>query len=382
MGVNREKQAELPDPAAHGTFPRRGHLTKGDTELYKGIGILLIVLHNYFHWVKPNPGENEFTFSSDRTVNLLAALNEQPLESLNLFFSYFGHYGVQLFVFLSAYGLTRAYGGKRLAWTPFVCRRVARLYPTFVLAVLAHALLVVTPWSDSFVWFLKLYALKLSLLSAFYPEMQFAPVGPWWFFSMIFQFYAVYLALDRVAIRYGAKGMLIAGVSGLVITVLGNAYLVPSGINLYCTVIGHLPVLCLGMWFARRESLEAAPSVVALAAVFFVLGMWFEAFWYLAPVSVTLLLLAGVPSLLGRLRKWKTSCCFVRFCGEVSLPLFAIHPIMRAPFVDAANDWGAWYITVALAIAFLVCALAAATVSGFIEDVGRRWVSTRVAARS
>ena len=352
-----------------------GHPSREDTALYKGMGILLIVLHNYFHWVKPNPGQNEFTFDRERAISLLDGLVTQPLEAVNLLFSYFGHYGVQFFVFLSAYGLARTHIGREIRWAPFMWRRAGRIYPTFVLAVAAHLLFVVTLRNEHLLWFLKAYALKLSMLSAFVPNMQLSMVGPWWFFSFIFQFYAVFPLLNRLAPRYRAGSLLAVAAGGLAITIVANPYLIPHGLNLYFTVLGHLPVLCLGIYLARADKLSVDHRLVLAAAVIFVLGNWFEALWYLAPICVTLLLIASVPRLIERLRAWPPAYRFVMYCGAVSLPLFAIHGMIRQPFTQAANNGGAWYFTLALAVVFLVASLAAAQSMLWIESRGRKWVT-------
>lgn len=81
-------------------------LTIKDTAVFKAIGILLIVFHNYLHWVAPSTGENEMDFAVQRIYNLYYGLCATPLEAVNLLLSYFGHYGVQIFIFISGAGLT------------------------------------------------------------------------------------------------------------------------------------------------------------------------------------------------------------------------------------------------------------------------------------
>lgn len=351
------------------------HLSRADTDLYKGVGILLIVLHNYFHWVRPNSGENEFTFARGRTVALFDGLWQQPLESVNLLFDYFGHYGVQIFVFLSAYGLARSLAEGRIGWLSFMSRRLGRIYPAFALAILAHLLFVVTPWSEHLTWFLKVYLLKLSGLSAFVPHMQFSPVGPWWFFSFIVQFYALFPLLSRIHERYSGRGLVAIGAGSLALTTVVNPHLTPNGLNLYATVIGHLPVLCLGLYLART-GIQVLDRRAGLAAgLVLALALWNFAAWLFAPIAVTILFLLGLPRLLALLRRWPAALRFVGHCGAISLPLFAIHGMMRPPFVNLADSQITWYTTLLIAVAFLIAALAAAQVLSTIESAGRRWVA-------
>ena len=72
-----------------------------DSSIIKGVGILLIAFHNFFHWVAPSAKENEFSFSANGIHDLFNGIGQQPLESINLIFSFWGHFGVQLFIFIS-----------------------------------------------------------------------------------------------------------------------------------------------------------------------------------------------------------------------------------------------------------------------------------------
>ncbi|MCK5677861.1 MAG: hypothetical protein KAH72_05235, partial [Flavobacteriaceae bacterium] len=87
-------------------------LDLNQTTIFKGIAIFMIAMHNYFHWIAPKPGENEFDFNYIRLENYIDILSHQTLFGLQATFSYFGHYGVQIFLFLSAYGLTKKYGNQ------------------------------------------------------------------------------------------------------------------------------------------------------------------------------------------------------------------------------------------------------------------------------
>jgi peptidoglycan/LPS O-acetylase OafA/YrhL len=348
------------------------HFGKEDVQVCKGVAIILIVLHNYCHLVRPNPGNNEFNFDPNRIVALLGFLRAQPGDSFNLFFSYFGHYGVQVFLFLSAYGLMRSYRDRIDGWWAFMWRRVDRIYPTFLLAVAAYLIFIVTPWNPDIAWYLKTSLVELSLLSSVWPGHQLQLVGPWWFFSVIFQFYALFPLLRRITIRYGGEGLIMVGVTGLVFTYLANPVLVSNGINLKLTLIGHLPTLCLGLYLARAEDLSIPTPVLLAAAGVFIAGNWLAPYWYLAPICIATLFVAGLGRGIVWLRKWGPGYRFVEYCGYVSLPLFAIHGIMRDPFVREANAYGTWYVTLTLGAIYFVAALAAAQAMLSIEGFGRK----------
>jgi peptidoglycan/LPS O-acetylase OafA/YrhL len=358
------------------------HLRKEDSEFYKGLGILAIVLHNYFHWVAPSPGENEFDFNAERIGKLLYFIGQQPLETPNLLFDYLGHYGVQLFIFLSAYGLTRAYGDLPIRWPSFMRQRIAKIYPTLLLAVLAHALYVLSLGSGQLKSYLVHWVATLSLLSGFIPGMSLSVVGPWWFFSFIFQFYAVFPLLNGLAVRYGSRALLAIGASALAVTYFGNPHLNRLGLEIgfFGTVIGHLPVLCLGIYFARADRLAVDRRLILAAVAIFVAGNWFEPLWYLAPVCIALLLLATLAQVVAWGRAWPFGKRFVAYCGAVSLPLFAVNGFIREPFVRVANEFGTWYLTLTLSAVYLAAALIAAQSLQWLEHTGP-WFRNRNTSR-
>ena len=188
-----------------------GQITRESANLYRGVGILLIVLHNFFHNVPPVTGENEFLFQLAATDRFVAAMLASPTEWVKAVFSYLGHYGVQLFIFLSAYGLTRRYAGVPLSYRQFLRSRFFKIYLSFVICVAVYVVLglfksafltdeKVLYW-DSLLW-------KLLLVSNFIPGQSLMPVGPWWFMPFIFQFYLVYPLLLRASQHLGAVFLL------------------------------------------------------------------------------------------------------------------------------------------------------------------------------
>ncbi|HEY3707185.1 MAG TPA: hypothetical protein VGL22_19145, partial [Terracidiphilus sp.] len=75
-----------------------------DTAVLKGLAILAIVFHNFFHLISP-VRQNEFVFHPGLFAVFLQTVR-QPSLAIQAFFSFFGHFGVAVFIFLSAYGLT------------------------------------------------------------------------------------------------------------------------------------------------------------------------------------------------------------------------------------------------------------------------------------
>jgi len=93
--------------------------SKENTNFLKGVSILLIALHNYYRWVNPITGENEFWFSTASYLKSFITVRSNPLEIFNVFFNFLGFYGVQGFILISAYGLTISYRNKRRSESTF-----------------------------------------------------------------------------------------------------------------------------------------------------------------------------------------------------------------------------------------------------------------------
>ena len=75
----------------------------------RGIAILAIVLHNFAHWLRPMVKENEYAFAQHNADRLMTELLHPSAVLPAHLLSFFGHYGVPVFIFLSAYGLVMKY---------------------------------------------------------------------------------------------------------------------------------------------------------------------------------------------------------------------------------------------------------------------------------
>ena len=84
-------------------------LTRAECNALRGIAILGIVLHNYSHWLHGIVRENEYQFFQKNVEGLQYALSNPDQNLLLHLLSFFGHYGVPIFLFLSSYGLVLKY---------------------------------------------------------------------------------------------------------------------------------------------------------------------------------------------------------------------------------------------------------------------------------
>ena len=334
---------------------RRPAFTKEDTLLFKGIGILLIVFHNFFHWVTPYTGENEFDFQLSRVNNFFNGIAGDPLEIINLFFSYFGHYGVQIFFFFSGYGLMRAYGNKSLNYSSFIGSRLKKLYPVYIIAIILFILynLLVFGRSMNLIYFRDIF-LQLTFLNNFVPGFIFRLNGPWWFYSVIVQLYLVFPLLTSIHKKYQQYGLYIIFFIWIILNAVWYEPLLAAGINPYYTFAGHLPVFVLGLIWARQKQLSLNIPVMLLATVIFVLGNYYQVFWYFSQAAVVILLVNMITFWPQKAKIKGIGLKTTIFYGSISMYLFAVHGFLRKPIVNWANGSNNAWISILLAILFLL----------------------------
>jgi len=336
-----------------------------DGSVLKGIAIMAIVFHNFFHLLPRAATENEFDFDPRRFRYFLGVVDD-PTNTVQALFSFLGHFGVQLFIFLSAYGLALKYWHTP-SWSGFVWSRIRKIYPTWFLALGLYLLLKLVQDRPAGLWdFLQRQGdeLVLTMLGVLtlLPGFGLPPVGPWWFLPFIVQFYVVWRLLASFTRRFGGAGLLILSTLSLGVTVafaetLSRDY----EISLLTTPVGHLPELALGIACARL-GLRLGPVSAIAAAAFFVLGNLDAWFWPLTYISALVMLLYAYPWVSGTLRNSRV----LVWIGEVSMPLFFVNGFLRGPFW-AASSSGVWYVQLAAGLAFALASLGVAYMLWVVE---------------
>ena len=355
-------------------------LSREITNLYKGIGILLIVLHNFYHNTLPRIGENEFAFNTRVTERFIEAIISSPTEWFRAVFSYFGHYGVQIFILLSAYGLTRRYANTSIQYASFLKARFGKIYISFVICFAIYIILgliksafltdeQVLYW-DSLLW-------KLLLISNFVPGQAMMPVGPWWFIPFIMQFYLIYPVLLVAYQRIGVTFLYAIGVTAILAEWAINPILIKSGINLNFSPIGHLPVLCLGMYLATRSQINISVSMIIGILILFILGCLNEAAWILTDICAVILLLYSCFWLFEKLSGAGLACRVISFYGTISFHLFMVNGFLRTPFYSMSVSVDKWWFTIACGIFSLVFSTACAVAIKWLDEKLRDVISQR-----
>lgn len=326
-------------------------LTRAECNALRGIAILGIFLHNFCHWLNPVVKENEYQYfqhNVDWFAQCAARVNELfPAHVI----SFFGHYGVPVFLFLSAYGLEMKYGngqgkapdGRRVVVSSFVRYHYLKLFKMMIVGFICFTV-VDAMTAGSWHYNVAQIVGQLLMINNFYdqPDRNIWP-GPFWFFGLMLQLYVVYrLLLYRRHWGWTVGLMAVCTVAQL--------FMDPEGENLnywrYNFIGGMLP-FGLGLLFARYGNKVMLVNLTFgsflmswVVCSFFIVsasGSFYT--WVIVPAlvcyasvyfikTVSTLPLPWLRARIGYVLGW---------LGNVSAALFVIHPAIRKVFITVSR---------------------------------------------
>lgn len=338
--------------------------TKHDTSIFKGIGILLIVFHNYLHWVKPNTGENEFWFSAEHIKNLWNGIIETPFETVNLLFSYFGHYGVQVFIFISGLGLAISMLNKPKNYGTYFVSRMKKYIPMLIIMVVfyfffyvftKYKLMTIVEWRQLLWKFLSIHTLL--------PQQSLSLNGPWWFLGLIFQMYLLFPLLFKIIKRFRIWGLVaICGFSYLCTFSVAYFWHLPDGVDWMANSIAHLPEFAFGIYIALNAGKKIHPTVFIAAFVIFALGNFSKDFYYFSFLAITILLYGLIVLISDKLLvKTKYINNVLQNIGRVSMSIFLVHGMFRWFFICALSD--SWWEKLIGVVLFFIASYGVAMIA-------------------
>lgn len=329
---------------------------RSDSQVLKGIGILLIVLHNFFHTFPEFPAECEFKYIPENVANFAAAMTSGDFcKTLFSLFSFLGHYGVSFFVFVSGYGLAKRYGQSNDVWWRILLHRAVQLWkwivPMALLLLLdrysGHTHITYQYLENQKIW---TDLLAMLTFTANFLVDRFVIAGPWWYFGMAFQLYFVYVlflrrANDRILwISSAAAWVLLLTLQGLGL----DRWVFAFRYNF----VGWLPVFCIGILLARHP-LSLSWKWVSLGCILFVLSLFNPYLWIFSSVLV----LFPFAALLPLFRKGAARSIALEL-GSLSAALFITHAFVRQQILIYAETlpvaWsGLLYLAASLAVAWV-----------------------------
>ena len=234
-------------------------LTRAECNAMRGLAIIGIFLHNYCHWLNPVVKENEYQFFQSNAHGLIRVLSSPDELLLMHIISFFGHYGVPVFLFLSAYGLVLKYeksaDGNMLltgreglsSVTDFMKQHYKKLFKMMILGFVAFTMVdYMTPHPHHYAPLDIVAMLGMFNNIMPHPDAVIWP-GPYWFFGLMLQLYLVF-RLFLVRKHWGWT-------VGLIVVCVGLQFCFGSeseGLNRYrYNFMGGMLPFGLGILYAR-----------------------------------------------------------------------------------------------------------------------------------
>ena len=364
----------------------------------RGIAILAIMLHNYCHYVKGIVKENEYQFL-ERHCDQLWAVMTSPDEFLPMhLLSFFGHYGVPVFLFLSGYGLVMKYEsspaptvGQRSAvrsvWD-FILYHYLKLLRMLIVGFTLFLMVdAVTPGRFPFHWDHVIAQLLMYINVLPEPDKIIWP-GIYWFFGLMMELYVVYrLLLYRRRSLYVVLLIALCWLlqvfcepDGEMLNRLRYNFIggmLPFGVGIIVARVFSRSEEC-GVWSENTSSADSAVEATAehislhtphssllertphstllglLLAIVLTVAMSFSFHaWLWIPVVIiigTIALVKVLPKVVLKVFVW---------FGTFSAAMFVAHPIARKLFITVAWQRDAYdglmlYFVVAIGLSWAV----------------------------
>ena len=363
-------------------------LSRNACNALRGLAIIGIFLHNYCHWLGPIVKENEYQFFL-RNADWLTQVLANPDINLPIhLLSFFGHYGVPVFLFLSAYGLVMKYeakpyitaeqqaqmysiSGKNQSWRinwreplRFIRYHYLKLFKMMIVGYVAFTLIdYITPGSRHYevLGIVSMLGMFNNVLPN--PDDIIWP-GPYWFFGLMLQLYIVYrLLLYRRHWGWTVGLMLICiGIQ----LILGFDNPESEAMNRYrYNFMGCMLPFGLGILYARygeKILMTFHSPITNFFGCIFCISLIYSLSlnmigWTFVPFFICLLCVL-VAEMLQDISWLSGIYKVLEWMGSISAALFVSHPITRKIFIPISRHGDIYaglllYIIASICIAWL-----------------------------
>ena len=311
-------------------------LTRDECTAMRGIAILAIMLHNYCHFIGKIVKENEYQFFNTHNEGLWQVITHPDTLLPVHLLSYFGHYGVPVFLFLSGFGLVMKYERKmqeQVAVVPFIRYNYLKLLRMLIVGFVLFIIVdIMTPGRFQYHWYNVIAQLLMYINVLPTPDKIIWP-GIYWFFGLMLELYIVYRLL-----LYRQKNWVV--ITLVAVCWLLQVFCDPEGETLnrirYNFIGGMLPFgagILVGRSIDRFHCSMSrwlwAMVAVVVAALIFVMCFHYQS-WLWIPILIivgTIAIVKAMPLTVMSLMVW---------FGSISAAMFVAHPIARKLFINIA----------------------------------------------
>lgn len=304
--------------------------TKQDTLLYKGIGILLIVIHNYLHWQKGFGIENEDHFNANNVQVFLH--NLYPVvwtDTFSAIFGFLGHYGVQIFIFFSAYGLSIQFSNSKLnfSYPKYLFTRLKKLYFLLFFGVISFLIfyfLIHGKFYGKIYTIKQLFYLSTSISNFSHSTLYSMFVGPFWFFGLMVQLYIIFPLIYFFNKKYGSLLSILLSF----VLIYSLYYLdLNTSFSLFGTIIGHLPEVILGIYFALNPNKKTSIYILPISVIVFCLSQFNLYFFPTSFLAITIILIFIIENIKLYFNSFWLNVFY--YFGSISMTLFVVNGFFR-----------------------------------------------------
>lgn len=304
------------------------HKIQNASYTLRGLAILAIILHNFCHWLPNSVQANEYVWSIDNAFMFMQSLtNDISKFPINLI-SHYGHYGVSVFLFLSGFFLCKKYDcEKNVDKVQFIMKHAKKLWKLLLPGIFVYFVVCLCFKVPSFS--LNQLFITVTFLVNLHPHRTFI-LGPWWWFSLMMQFYFLYIFLyhnrsNKSIVLFTALcflfqlGVTIYNWNTLAIEPTLSSYI---HYNFFCSVLPFsFGIFCARKkinWIFHHATLGISLAIVLLSS--------FNVFlWTIAPLAASIVFL-GINSFICKNLFCKKCLCWL---GNLSAWIFVLHPIIR-----------------------------------------------------
>lgn len=333
--------------------------TKNDTRIFKGIGILMIVIHNYLHFQEGFFIENEAKFNPE---NFKIFLNYLKMwywpDTFSAIAAFLGHYGVQIFIFFSAYGLSiqQMQNKGKKHYFLYLWQKLRKLYFLLLFGI-AVFLVISYLVSGEFYGFERTFKETLSLITSVatfkYSTLYSNFSGPFWFFGLMVQVYVLFPLLFKLVKAFNIYQLL--GICYCLIIVLYLFISRKTDFSLFGTAIGHLPEIIAGIYFAQKSITRPNNLAFITAIAIFILSQIYGSLFPFSFLSITIIMLYMIDFLRQKMNRFFYE--ILLYTGSISMILFVVNGSFRTfPFfANSISEVRQERIFLYLLLLFFVC---------------------------
>ncbi|WP_108823305.1 acyltransferase family protein [Dysgonomonas sp. Marseille-P4361] len=311
-------------------------LSKQQTTILKGLAIIMIVLHNIIH--KTNHiSENEFDFDPERILRLFVSFKHSLWFLINGTLTLWGFFGIQLFIFISGFGLVKQFMNKKpTSYWKYLLPKVIKIYSLILIGLVFYALLLFPIGETTLLNYIHTIKSYLLLSKNFSTHTLFITphAGPWWYFSFIIQLYIIFPVLYYFLNKYKEKGfmgmLIISYILIYTLTPIAKQHDFP----IYANFIGHLPDFIIGMVIAFFKEFRINYKVIIPTLIIFILSNFYEFAFPLSFASATILLLVIFYPFYKETKTITAPHKALLFIGQISMFMFVINGPLRPYFDD------------------------------------------------